>query len=88
MAAQSHGNGTNFDWPRKSCDIGTCDLSPDGNLEKYTKPMKSAISIIRKQILETSSQKINETSADINFKSLTLQKGFVILDLKIFYSHK
>ena len=37
------GNGTNFDWLRKSCDISTCDLSPDGNPEKYRRPMKSAI---------------------------------------------
>ena len=43
MAARSRGNGTNFDWLRKSCDIGTCDLSPDGNPEKYGRPMKSAI---------------------------------------------
>ena len=43
MAARSHGNGTNFDWLRKSCDISTCDLSPNGNLEKYGRPMKSAI---------------------------------------------
>ena len=43
MAARSRGNGTNFDWLRKSCDITTCDLSPDGNPEKYGRPMKSAI---------------------------------------------
>ena len=43
MAARSRGNGTNFDWLRKSCDISTCDFSPDGNLEKYGRPMKSAI---------------------------------------------
>ena len=43
MAARSRGNGTNFDWLRKSCDISTCDLSPDGNREKYGRPMKSAI---------------------------------------------
>ena len=36
-------NGTNFDWLRKLCDISTCDLSPDGNSEKYGRPMKSAI---------------------------------------------
>ena len=41
--ARSRGNGTNFDWLRKSCDISTCDLSPDGNPEKYGRPMKSAI---------------------------------------------
>ena len=35
MAAWSHGYGTNFDWLRKSCDISTCDFSPDGNPEKY-----------------------------------------------------
>ena len=39
----SRGNGPNFDWLRKSCDISTCDLSPDGNLEKYGRPMNSAI---------------------------------------------
>ena len=43
MAAWSRGIGTNLDWLRKSCDISTCDLSPDGNLEKYGRPMKSAI---------------------------------------------
>ena len=43
MAARSRGNGTNFDWLRKSCDISTCDLSPDGNPEKYGRPMESAI---------------------------------------------
>ena len=43
MASRSRGNGTNFDWLRKSCDISTCDLSPDGNPEKYRRPMKSAI---------------------------------------------
>ena len=43
MATRSRGNGTNFDWPRKSCDISTCDLSPDENPEKYGRPMKSAI---------------------------------------------
>ena len=43
MAARSRGNGTNFDWLRKACDIRTCDLSPDGNPEKYGRPMKSAI---------------------------------------------
>ena len=45
MAARSRGNGTNFDWPRKSCDISTCDLSPDGNPEKHGRPMKSAIGL-------------------------------------------
>ena len=43
MAARPRGNGTNFDRLRKSCDISTCDLSPDGNPEKYGRPMKSAI---------------------------------------------
>ena len=43
MATRSRGNGTNFGWPKKSCDISTCDLSPDGNPEKYERPMKSAI---------------------------------------------
>ena len=43
MAARSRGNGTNFDWLRESCDISTCDLSLDGNPEKYGRPMKSAI---------------------------------------------
>ena len=43
MASRSRGNETNFDWLRKSCDISTCDLSPDGNPEKYGRPMKSAI---------------------------------------------
>ena len=44
MAARSRGNGANFDWLRKSCDITTCDLSLDGNPEKYGRHMKSAIS--------------------------------------------
>ena len=44
MAARSRGNGTNFGWLKKSCDINTCDLSPDGNPEKYGWPLKSAIS--------------------------------------------
>ena len=47
MAARSRGSGTNFDWLRKSCDISTCDLSPDGNLEKYGRPMKSVIYMFR-----------------------------------------
>ena len=42
MAAWSRGNGTNFDWLRKSCDISTCDLSHDGNPEKHGRSMKSA----------------------------------------------
>ena len=37
MAARSRGNGTHFDWLRKSCDISTCDLRPDGNPEKIRK---------------------------------------------------
>ena len=45
MAARSRGNGTNFDWLRKSCDLSTCDLSPDGNPEKYGRPMKLAITL-------------------------------------------
>ena len=43
MAGRSRGNGTNFDWLRKSCGIRTCDMSLDGNPEKYGRPMKSAI---------------------------------------------
>ena len=46
MPAGSRGNGTNFDWLRKSCDISTCDLSHDGNPEKYRRPMKSAIIVV------------------------------------------
>ena len=42
MAARSRGNRSNFDWLRYSCDVSTCDLSPDGNPEKYGRPMKSA----------------------------------------------
>ena len=26
MASRSRGNGPNFDWLRKSCDISTCDF--------------------------------------------------------------
>ena len=43
MVAGSRGNRIYFDWLRKSCDVRTCDLSPDGNPEKYGRPMKSAI---------------------------------------------
>ena len=43
MATQSRGNRTNFGWLKKSCDISTCDLSLDGNPDKYGRPMKSAI---------------------------------------------
>ena len=43
MAARSRGNGTNFHWLRKSCDISPCDFSSDGNMEKYGRPMKSAM---------------------------------------------
>ena len=42
-ATRSRGNGTNFGWLKKSCDISTCDLSPDGNPKKHGRPMKSAI---------------------------------------------
>ena len=45
MATWSRGNETNFGWLKKSCDINTCDLSPDGNPEKYGRPMKSAIPV-------------------------------------------
>ena len=37
MAARSRGNGTDFDWLRKSCDLTTCDLSPDGKAGKVQK---------------------------------------------------
>ena len=46
MTTRSRGNGTNFGWLKKSCDISTCDLSPDGNPEKYGRPMKSAILLL------------------------------------------
>ena len=46
MSARSHGNRTNFDWLRKSCDISTCDMSPDGNQENFGRSMKSAITAI------------------------------------------
>ena len=39
MAAQSCVNRSNFDWLSKSCDISTCDLSPNGNQEKYGRPI-------------------------------------------------
>ena len=45
MDARSRGNGTHFDWLRKTCDISTCDLSPHGNPEKYGRSMKSAIMV-------------------------------------------
>ena len=47
MAARSRGNGTNFDWLRKSHDTSACDLSPDGNPEKYGRLMKSAIALFK-----------------------------------------
>ena len=53
MAARSRGNGTNFDWLRKSCDINTCDLSPDGNPEKYGRPMKLAIDLSVESVIKT-----------------------------------
>ena len=43
MAARSRGNGTNIDWLWYSCDMCTCDLSPDENPEKYGRPIKSVI---------------------------------------------
>ena len=43
MTARSRGNGTNSDRLRKSYDVSTCDSRPDGNPEKYGRPMKSAI---------------------------------------------
>ena len=50
MAARSRGNGTNFDWLKKSCDISTCDLSPYGNPEKYGRPTKSATPRCKRQV--------------------------------------
>ena len=47
MATWSGGNGTHFSWLRKSCDISTCDLNPDGNPEKYGRPVKSAILFVK-----------------------------------------
>ena len=38
MATRPHGNGTNFDWLRLSCD-----LSPERNPKKYGMSVKSAI---------------------------------------------
>ena len=65
MAAWSRGNGTNFDWLRKSCDISTCDLSPDGNLEKYGRSMKSAIQIKQSNQLSLPHQDDCNTRMDI-----------------------
>ena len=45
LASGSRGNGTNFGWLKKSCDISTCNLSPNRNPEKYGRPIKSAIYI-------------------------------------------
>ena len=58
MAARSRDNGTNFDWLRKSCDISTCDLSPDGNPLKYGRPLKSAM--IRLQYTLAVKNKLNK----------------------------
>ena len=43
MAARSHGNRRNFGCLPQSCDIRTFDVNIDGNLEKYGRPMKSAM---------------------------------------------
>ena len=54
MAARSRNNGTNLHWLRKSCDIRPCDSSPDGNTEKYGRPMKSAVLLGRILYMEYS----------------------------------
>ena len=61
MATQSRGDGKNFDWLRKSCDISTCDLSPDGNPENYGRPMKSAICKIKETMSTELSFNFSET---------------------------
>ena len=63
MASPSRGNGTNFDWLRKSCDISTCDLSPDGNPEKYGRPMKQLLTTITVRREYESPAKICDSSA-------------------------
>ena len=58
MATRSRGHGTNFGWLRKSCDISTCDLSPDRNPEKYGRPMKSAIWVSKVQLIDITNSSI------------------------------
>ena len=74
MATRSRGNGTNFGWLKKSCDISTCDLSPDGNPEKYGRALKSAILTVY--------LKPNKTMALIKNQgaSFTVQTRLLILD--------
>ena len=76
MAAWSRGNGTNFDLLRKSCDISTCDLSPDGNLEKYIKPMKSAIEsdLTKRLVWVCNDRKVRQTTKQGRSRSSTTPK--------------
>ena len=73
MAALSRGNGTNFDRLRKPCDISTCDLSPDGNPEKYGRPMKSAIKteydfhLLIKHVLIPANQRILKNGSNVKY---------------------
>ena len=60
MAARSRGNGKNFDWLRKACD-----LSPDGNPEKYGRPMKSAILPLHAQLYFVFSDYLSLSSLDM-----------------------
>ena len=81
MATRSCGNGTNFDWLRESCDISTCDLSPNGNPEKYEWSMKLAIlAILPPWIWYT----ILITSSDKGYciNILAFVKGYGILSFK------
>ena len=47
MATHPRGNGTIFDRLRYSCDISSCDLSPERNQEKYRSSIKSSIGFLR-----------------------------------------
>ena len=86
MATRSRGNGTNFGWLKKSCDISTCDLSPDGNPEKYGRPMKSAIVALHidtgcshhRNIMEDKNSQSLHSSASFFFFFLSFPLSFFL----------
>ena len=72
MTTRSHGNGTNFGWLKKSCDISTCDLSPDGNPEKYGRPMKSAILLLGFTLILSSRVFLSGMTIGVNMVHLVI----------------